>query len=136
MEQHFGRKISELESIVAFLTKASLSYGLDSAAQFALHMAVEELYTNMVKYNQEGAEKIAIRVNVQNQALYIDLIDFDSRPFDYKKKTNVDVSVGLNERTPGGLGIHLVERFMDEVNYEYDSGITSIRMVKNLTTHA
>ena len=136
MEQHFGRRISELESIVAFLEEACRVYDLDSGIRFVLNMAVEELYTNMVKYNKEGAADILIGVQVQNDSLLIDLVDFDSKPFDFKNKKPVQVQAGLHERTPGGLGIHLVEQYMDEVSYSFLEGKTSIRLIKHLTTHA
>ena len=136
MERHFGRRIAELSPISSFLDDASNSLGLDSGIRFALNMAVEELYTNMVKYNETGADDILVRVQVQDQRLVIDLIDFDSQPFEFDQRAEIDIKAGLHERKPGGLGIHLIKRYMDDINYEFEDGKTSIRLVKNLKTHA
>ncbi|MDA1028951.1 MAG: ATP-binding protein [Bacteroidetes bacterium] len=136
MEQHFGRHIDELEAIVSFLDRVSTEFGLDSGAKFVLNMAVEELYTNMVKYNGEGADDILIGVECDQSSLVIHLVDFDSKPFDYSEREEVDIHASLHDRKPGGLGIHLVKRFMDEVNYQYKDRKTSIKLVKFLKTNA
>jgi anti-sigma regulatory factor (Ser/Thr protein kinase) len=113
MQQHFGRNISEMGPIVAFLDEAARDLPLDPNATFVLHMVVEELYTNMVKYNGEGADDILIGVALEDDSLVIELVDFDSKPFDYSQREEVDVTASLHDRKPGGLGIHLVKRFMD-----------------------
>jgi len=136
MEQHFGRNVSELGPIVEFLEEASTTLSLDSGTQFILNMVVEELYTNMVKYNGSGADDILIGVELVQDELIIHLIDFDSKPFDYSEREEVDISAPLHDRKPGGLGIHLVKRFMDEVSYQYKDRKTSIRLVKTLKSDA
>jgi len=136
MEHHYDRNIGELTKIFSFLEEAASVLSLDQATTFALNMVVEELYTNMVKYNGNGEEDILVGVDLEGENLVIRLIDFDSEPFDYSDQTEVDISAPLHERTPGGLGIHLVKRFMDEVSYNYKDRKTSIRLVKRLNTHA
>lgn len=136
MERHFKRDIDELSVIVPFLEEAVARYSLDAGASFALNMAVEELYTNMVKYNGNGADDILVSVERDGDWMTINLVDFDSEPFDLGMSGDVDVSASLHERKPGGLGIHLVKRFMDEVMYQYKDRKTTIRLVKKLTQDA
>lgn len=136
MERHFKRDVSELALIVPFLEEAASRYDLDQGATFALNMVVEELYTNMVKYNGNGADDIMVSVDREGDWLTIDLVDFDSEPFDYSEAGEVDISASLHERKPGGLGIHLVKRFMDEVMYQYKDRKTTIRLGKRLTHNA
>lgn len=136
MERHFKRDIGELSVIVPFLEEAVEQLGLDPGASFALNMVVEELFTNMVKYNGKGADDIMISVERDGDWMSVHLVDFDSEPFDYTEAGEVDTSAPLHERKPGGLGIHLVKRFMDEVMYEYKERKTTIRLGKRLTQHA
>lgn len=136
MEQHFGRSIDELGPIVGFLEKAAAQFALDQGTTFVLNMVVEELYTNMVKYNGAGADDILVGVDVRDHTLFIELIDFDSQPFDLDEREEVDIHAPLEERRPGGLGIHLVKRFMDEVNYQYKDRKTTIKLVKHLNSNA
>ncbi len=136
MEQHFDRNIDELKKIFSFLEGASTALSLNQASSFALNMVVEELFTNMVKYNGNGADDILVGVDMDGDKMVVRLIDFDSEPFDYPEEEEVDVTAPLHKRTPGGLGIHLVKMFMDEVSYEYKDRKTSIRLVKQLNTNA
>ena len=136
MERHFKRSIEELAVIVPFLQEAVDHFDLDTGASFTLNMAVEELFTNMVKYNGNGADDILIGVDREADWMTIWLVDFDSEPFDLSDAGEVDTSAPLHDRRPGGLGIHLVKRFMDEVMYEYKERKTTIRLGKRLTNHA
>ncbi len=136
MKRHFRRDIDELSAIVAFLGEASDHYAFDTGASFALNMVVEELYTNMVKYNGHGADDIMVEVDRKDDRMLVNLVDFDSEPFDYTQAGEVDTNATLHERTPGGLGIHLVKRFMDEIVYEYKDRKTTIRLGKQLTQDA
>ncbi len=128
--------MDSLPVIVGFLEDAKRTQEFDDGAFFVLNMVVEELYTNMVKYNGNGADDILIGVEKEGGNMVIRLVDFDSEPFDYTSQSEVDVSASLHERTPGGLGIHLVKRFMDEVSYQYKDRKTSIRLVKYLNANA
>ena len=136
MERHFSRSLDELPVIFEFLEEAIARLSLDDGTGFALNMVVEELYTNMVKYNGNGADDILIGVERGPERLLIQLTDFDSEPFNPEQHAEVDTSAGLHERTPGGLGIHIVTRMMDEVSYEYKNRKTSIRLVKLLAPDA
>jgi serine/threonine-protein kinase RsbW len=44
----------------------------------------------------------------------------------------VDTTVPLEQRPIGGLGIHLMRRFMDEIEYRSDGGKNVLRMRKRL----
>lgn len=136
MERHFRRDFDELAAIVPFLSEAAELLDLDKGAAFALNMVVEELFTNMVKYNGRGADDILVGVERNGDWMTVHLVDFDSEPFDYTQSKEVDTSAPLHARKPGGLGIHLVKRFMDEVMYEYKDRKTTIRLGKKLTNHA
>jgi anti-sigma regulatory factor (Ser/Thr protein kinase) len=136
MERHFKRSIDELSVIVPFLEEAVTHYSLDESASFALNMVVEELYTNMVKYNGNGADDIMVSVDREGDWLTVNLVDFDSEPFDLGKSKEVDTSAPLHDRKPGGLGIHIVKQLMDEVMYQYKDRKTTIRLGKKLTQDA
>ena len=53
-------------------------------------------------------------------------------PFDPTKHDSVDIDQPIGERTPGGLGIHLVKKMMDEVIYEYADRSCKITLIKRL----
>jgi anti-sigma regulatory factor (Ser/Thr protein kinase) len=60
------------------------------------------------------------------------LTDFDVDEFDVTKAPDVDINRPLSERTPGGLGIHLVRRVTESLSYRYENRTSTIEMVIRL----
>ena len=48
------------------------------------------------------------------------------------KKADPDITLPANERPIGGLGIFMVKKTMDDVNYEYADGKNILRLKKNI----
>ncbi len=132
MDRTFVRTIDSLGEIFSFLKTAIESFELDDRTAFSVNMSVEELFTNMIKYGSSGDAEIEIGLEKEDAKLIVHLVDTDSEPFDLTDLDSVDISAPLQERRPGGLGIHLVKCIMDEVSYEYKNRVTRIRLVKNL----
>ena len=52
------------------------------------------------------------------------------QPFDVTQPRNVDIEAPLEERRPGGLGLHLIQTMVDKLEYEYDDGTSRVKFVK------
>jgi len=81
---------------------------------------VEELFTNMVRHNEGGGDRIVLSVERRNDRVHLELVDFDVEPFDPETAEVPPVEAGIEERRPGGLGIYLVKKMVDDLNYEYE----------------
>ena len=97
-----------------------------------LQFAVEELFTNLVKYSRGGTRDILLDLKHEGGRLVVSLTDFDVEPFDIRAVEDVDVDRDLKDRKPGGLGIHLLKRMVDDVGYEYVDGRSTTTLVKSL----
>lgn len=86
----------------------------------------------MVKYNPENSNDVLICLESETEKLRIRMTDFGVKPFDFTKLKEVDVNKRIEERTPGGLGIFLTRKLVDEIHYEYVHGNNVITFVKNL----
>jgi len=51
-------------------------------------------------------------------------------PYDPLKKPDPDVTLPAEERPVGGLGIFLVKKIADEVNYNYSDGKNIFNFIK------
>ena len=60
------------------------------------------------------------------------LTDFDTEPFDITQTNEVDVNKRIEERKPGGLGLHLTKRMVDKIDYDYKDRKSKITLIKNL----
>ncbi|MDH4156665.1 MAG: ATP-binding protein [candidate division Zixibacteria bacterium] len=128
----FPRTIGALDDIFEFLEQYCATHNLGSATAGTVCLAVEEIFTNMVKYNEATAPNIEIGVSLYEDRLEVRLVDAGVSEFDITHVPEVDTSQPLKNRRPGGLGLHLVKKIMDRVEYEYTDGTSKITMIKYL----
>jgi serine/threonine-protein kinase RsbW len=120
-QQAFARRVDALAAIVAFTDAALAPSVLDEARRQAVHLAIEELFTNMVKYSPAGAPKIVIEISCSDGAANVTLIDAGVEPFDPTRAPAVRTDPPLERREPGGLGLHLTRQLVDSIHYEHDA---------------
>ena len=106
---------------------------LPGRALQAADLALEEHLTNVMSYAYEDelTHDILVRCSVEKGVLVIEVED-DGKPFDPLLKPEVDINMPLEQRPIGGLGIHLMRRFMDEVDYRREAGKNCLVMRKRL----
>jgi serine/threonine-protein kinase RsbW len=130
MQKACKRELSYLEEVFSFINDFVLEHHLSEATSYALKLAIEEIYVNMVRYNPGNTNDIMIQLRADEDKVVVELTDFDVDPFDITKFTPKNLDAPLKERKPGGLGIHLVRAFMDEVDYDYDDRRCRITLTK------
>jgi anti-sigma regulatory factor (Ser/Thr protein kinase) len=117
----FARRIDVLDAVVAFTEDALAGSSLDEAARHTVHFAIEEIFSNMVKYAATGAPRITIEIDPVDGAATVTLIDSDVDFFDPTTAPDADASLPIAEREPGGLGLHLLRRLVESLSYDYDA---------------
>ncbi len=115
----FPRSCDALPAIFEFTSGEFARQRIDASLLPSVDLAVEELFTNMVKYNKGTAAEVRIGLRGLASGVEVTLTDYDVEPFDVTKAPDVDVSLPIEQRRPGGLGLHLIRRLMDSVDYEY-----------------
>ena len=132
MDKKFKRDLNSLDRIFQFINEFSAKTGVDESVVFTINLVVEELFTNMVKYTNENSNEILLQLKKNEDDLIIHLTDFDVDPFDITKTAEVDTKQSLEERSVGGLGIHLVKQMIDKIEYEYKDRQSEIILIKHL----
>ena len=133
MEQTFTRNIDALDQIFAFTGRFVKDERLNENVAYSIDLAVEELFTNMVKYNTGTSRDIAIVIDREKDEVVLQLMDFDVEPFDPTSPVDIDIDQPLEARTPGGLGLHLVKSVVDKITYEYKDRTMKVTVSKNLS---
>ena len=131
MQQAFSRSIESLGEIFGFTESFYEQERIESSHRFAVDLAVEELFTNMVKYTR-GANDVQIRLERTDDRLTVRLTDFDVEAFDVTQAAEARVDLPIEQRRPGGLGIHLTRKLMDRIDYEYVDRTSTITLIKQL----
>jgi serine/threonine-protein kinase RsbW len=134
MERSFKRALTALDDVFGFMEEALTACGVDAASAYALNFAVEEFFTNMVKYEPEGDHNVSISVEREANRLTVRMVDTGVQPFDVTNARAPNMSAALEDRPVGGLGIHISKELLDSVTYEYGKGQSTITFVKTLET--
>ena len=92
---------------------------IDARILPTVDLAVEELFTNMVKYGTGSNGPVHLALTGMDGGVELTLIDEDVDAFDVTQAAEVDINAPIEQRTPGGLGLHLIRRMAESVQYEY-----------------
>lgn len=132
MGQKFKRNIRSLNDVFEYIAVFIDKHPLDESTAFSLNLAVEELFTNIIKYNADNPNPILLNLKRSPDALVAELTDYAVEPFDITKSHDYDPSLSLDKRPIGGIGIHLVKKMFDEVKYDYKDQQCKITLIKYL----
>ena len=99
----------------------------------AADVALEEHLTNVLNYGYEASapRRVVVDLKLDNGSLCVDVAD-DGKPYDPLARPPVDTSLPLEEKPIGGLGVHLMRQFMDELSYAREAGKNVLRMRKRI----
>jgi serine/threonine-protein kinase RsbW len=125
--------MSSLGEVLRFVDEFVDRAGLDERVGLRLTLAVEELFTNLVRHNRGGGDQIEVHLNREGDQIQLGLVDVDVEPFDPTTVAAVPVSLGIHERRPGGLGVHLVRSLFDSLDYQYDEERRRMRILVTTT---
>jgi anti-sigma regulatory factor (Ser/Thr protein kinase) len=134
-ERTFSRNVDNLSGIYRYVEDLMAASDIDDSVRFPIHLAMEELFVNLVTYNPGAQKDILIDVEIANQGVTITITDHDAAEFDVTRQRSVDTSASLNERKPGGLGLHLIQHMVDTLEYDYRGGRSKIRFSKEPEAH-
>ena len=129
----FRREIEAIGEVFAFLETFVDGQVIDEKTAFCINLVVEELFTNMVRHNEGGGDQITLSVERRNNRVHLELVDFDVEPFDPETAEVPPVNAGIEERRPGGLGIYLVKKMVDDLNYDYETESRQMRVTVTKT---
>jgi phosphoserine phosphatase RsbU/P len=115
----FGRAFGSLAAIFGFSADFFARHGIDRELLSTVDLALEELFTNMVKYSTTSDAEVRIEMAPVDGGVEVTMIDYDVEPFDMTRLPEVDVSLPIEARRPGGLGLHLIRHLLDSIDYEY-----------------
>ncbi len=131
MQQKFTRSLDELKNIVTMTEVFFLEENLPADLRNVVDLAIEEIFVNMVTYNTETIQPIVIEMLPQGSGVDISMIDSDVERFDPTTLRHVDIDAPLEERQPGGLGLFLVLKMVDSINYQYQNRQSRINFTIN-----
>ena len=96
-----------------------------------VQLAVEEHLTNVLHYAYADAAEHRILVHLEFNApeLRLEVVD-DGRPFNPLLHPTPDLTLPIDQKPIGGLGIHMIRKSLDQVEYRREADKNVLILVK------
>ena len=111
--------LENLDEVMAFVEEQMEVYHCSMKMQMQIAVAVEEIYVNIASYayrEQKGNARIRVQSGGEPLQIIITFED-DGIPYNPLLKEDPDITLSAEERKIGGLGIYIVKKSMDQVEY-------------------
>ncbi|KAF0130690.1 MAG: RsbW [Bacteroidetes bacterium] len=126
-------QLSELETIATTLETVGENWDLSMSITLNLNLVLEELITNIIFYGYTDKNEHFIEINIDFDDSRIFLkVEDDGIAFNPLLKEEADISLPVEERAIGGLGIHFVRKIMDTISYERKNEKNILTMIKTV----
>ncbi len=114
----FPARISQWPALSQFFSQWAEENGCPSSSALLMEMALEELFTNTASYGYpQGEGSVLVVLSVSPEGNFQVILADSGIPFDPLSRQTPSVSLPIEEKPVGGLGIHMVKQFMDHVEY-------------------
>lgn len=125
--------LKRIPRLNTFVEEACEANGFDMAVTTQINLAMEEAVVNVMNYAypKDTTGNITIEAKADKSTLSFVISDTGT-PFDPTAKPEVDITLSAEDRSIGGLGIHLIRQIMDHINYERVDGHNVLTLIKKL----
>ncbi len=126
--------VSEIDVVTDFVNAELEELSCPMRARIQLDVAIDELFGNIARYAYpDGEGQATVRVEEVSDPYGVALTFIDSGiPFNPLERDDPDTSLSAEERGIGGLGIFVVKKSMDKIEYTYRGGQNVLRIEKRL----
>ncbi len=126
--------VENIEVVTDFVNEELEKLDCPLKARRQIDVAIDELFGNIARYAYSpDVGKATVRFAVEENPLEVTITFIDNGiPFNPLEKSNPDTRLSAEERPIGGLGIFLVKKSMDLVEYEYKNGQNILKIKKNI----
>ncbi len=130
--RNFSKKIDSLSAIYDFASGFISEHKIPATHAYTIQLSLEEVFTNMVKYNSESDNEPLIELDKKGPQVILRLTDYDVHEFDIRQAGNVDTERPAAETPVGGLGIHLIKKLVDQIDYDYQDRNSVVTLSLNV----
>ena len=117
--QTFPADVRYLDQVREFVGGIARAAGFSEKGIYAVQLAADEAASNIIEHAYGGRADRTFRLRCEFQSDHLVMTFFDQgESFDFVNVEKPDITANLSERKIGGLGIFLMHKLMDEVEYK------------------
>ena len=126
--------VENIEVVTDFVSYELEQLDCPLKASTQIMIAIDEIFGNIARYAYSpDIGKATVQLNVEKDPLSVIIVFIDNgKPFNPLEQADPDIHASVQERKQGGLGIFLVKKTMNMVEYEYKDGKNILTIKKNL----
>ena len=131
--ERFPAELDKLDNVLDFVTVHLEDAGCPMKSITSISICLEELFVNVASYAYPGTSgdvTLSLDIDAEERVTFIKLSD-SGIPFNPLAKEDPDVSLDAEKRKIGGLGIFMVKKMMDSVEYERIGGENIVSIKKS-----
>ena len=127
--------VKNIEVVTDFINAELKRLNCPPKARTQISIAIDELFGNIARYAytpEVGNAEVQFEVEENPLSVIITFID-SGKQFNPLEQAQPDITASAEERKIGGLGIFLIKKTMDMVEYDYKEGHNILKIKKHLS---
>lgn len=127
----FPARFEFLDEIRDTVAEVAREGGFSEKTVYSLQLAADEAASNIIEHAYEGVAdaQLSMTCDMKGDEIVITMRD-TGRPFNPTSVKEPDLHADLSERQIGGLGVYLMRKLMDNVQYESSRAGNLLTMTK------
>jgi serine/threonine-protein kinase RsbW len=124
-------RVDKLVDLFSLVESVSAVVGVPAERRGVVHLVVEEAFVNLCRHAYRGHDDGTVGVAITGRIGELEIELRDSGPaFDpIVDAPRPDLTLGVEARKPGGLGVELMRRMTDELRYHRADGQNVLSMI-------
>ena len=124
--------VENLQQVIDFATEKLEERDCPMKTAMQMELVIEELFVNIASYAYHpdvGPATFCMEFVDNPAAVLMTFID-SGKPYNPLEKADPDTTLDIDQRKVGGLGIFLVKKNVDEIDYKHEGGKNILTMKK------
>ena len=111
-------ELGSLQEFRDFIEDCCAKYNIPIDTVFELKLAVDEACTNIITHGYQGMDPGSVILSfwIEPKRILVEITDF-GHAFEPVETPMPDIEAALDDRELGGLGLYLIYKTMDDINY-------------------
>jgi len=128
-------KIENMGLLVQFISDIARKFGFSGKRIKEIELATEEALVNIINYAYpDHSGDIKVTCTRDPSKAFVIKIEDTGIAFDLLSLKDPDISVGISDREVGGLGVFLIRKLMDKVQYHRKNKKNILELVVHIPT--
>jgi anti-sigma regulatory factor (Ser/Thr protein kinase) len=132
LKKRYPARLEYLQQFMEAISDCAKEQGFNQKRISEIELAAEEALVNIFNYAYQGNEgdvEVICKLDPQDR-LIIEILD-SGVPFDMLSLGEPDTTADISERKVGGLGIFLIRKLMDDVQYQHEGTKNVLSLIVN-----